>query len=268
LKHRGAAEKVGISRAAAANWTRGYKVYRHGQVVGFVPPLERLEVREVSARFLSQDERVEIADVRHAGLSVRAIATRIGRAPSTVSRELHRNANTGRRGGYRPFDAHRRACARRARVRGLRIDTNPELGRVISELLEQRWSPGQISRHLRARFEHDPDMRLSHESIYRAVYRPGSPLMRLTPRAPHRRSPLRAGRDHRRAQQQPGRRRPRFEQPMLTVHERPFKPEDRSQAGHWEGDLIVGKNQTQRSGLSSRQSPTPAPALPGQRHAR
>ena len=240
---RGAAREVGISRAAAANWTRGYKVYRHGQVVRFVPPLDRLQVREVSARFLSQDERVEIADLHHAGLSIRAIAARVGRAPSTVSRELRRNATTGRRGGYRPFDAHRRACARRARVRGRRVDTNPELGRVVSELLEQRWSPEQISRHLRTRFEHDPDMRLCHESIYRAVYRPGSPLMRPTPLAPHRRSPLRTGRDHRRAQQHPGRRRPRFEQPMLTFHDRPFKPDDRSQAGHWEGDLIVGKNQ-------------------------
>jgi IS30 family transposase len=142
---RGAAREVAISRSAAANWARGYKVYRDGQVVGFVPPLDRLVVREVSARFLSQDERVEIADLHHAGLSIRAIAAKIGRAPSTVSRELRRNATTGRRGGYRPFDAHRRACARRARVRRLRIDTNAELGRVVSELLEQRWSPEQIS---------------------------------------------------------------------------------------------------------------------------
>jgi IS30 family transposase len=240
---RGAAREVGVSRAAAANWTRGYKVYRHGQVVGFVPPLDRLEVREISARFLSQDERVEIADLHHAGLSVRAIAARIGRAPSTVSRELRRNASAGRRGGYRPFDAHRRACARRARNRGLRVDMNPELGLVVSELLAQRWSPEQISRYLRRRFQHDPDMTLCHESIYRAVYRPGSGFMRPTPLAPQRRSPLRTGREHRRAQQHAGRRRARFEQPMRTVHERPFKPEDRSQAGHWEGDLIVGKNQ-------------------------
>jgi IS30 family transposase len=239
----GAAREVGISRAAAANWTRGYKVYRRGEVVGFVPTLDRLEVREISARFLSQDERVEIADLHRAGVSIRKIALRLGRAPSTVSRELRRNATVGRGGGYRPFDAHRRACARRARQRDFRVDTNVELGRLVSELLAQRWSPEQISRHLRARFGHDPHMRLCHESIYRAVYRPGSPLMRPTPLAPHRRSPLRTGRDHRRAQQQPGRRRPRFEQPMLTVHDRPFKPEDRSQAGHWEGDLIVGKNQ-------------------------
>jgi IS30 family transposase len=240
---RAAGREVGISRAAAANWTRGYKVYRDGQVVGFVPPLDRLEVREISALFLSQDERVEIADLRQSGMSIRAIATQLGRAPSTISRELLRNASTSRGGGYRPFDAHRRAAARRARVRGLRVDTNPELGQVVFELLSQRWIPEQISRHLRTRFQHAPEMRLCHESIYRAVYRPGSWLMRPTPLAPQRRSPLRTGREHRRAQQHPGRRRARFEQPMLTVHQRPFKPEDRSEAGHWEGDLIIGKNQ-------------------------
>jgi transposase, IS30 family len=240
---RAAAREVGISRAAAANWTRGYKVYRHGQVVGFVPPLDRLEVRQISARFLSQDERIEIADLHRTGMSIRMIAARIGRAPSTVSRELRRNANSGRSRDYRPFDAHRRAAARRARCRQLRVDTNTELGRVVSELLAHRWSPEQISRHLRKRFGDIPEMRLCHESIYRAIYRPGSWLMRPAPLAPERRSPLRTGREHRRAQQQPGRRRARFEQPMLTVHQRPFTPEDRSEAGHWEGDLIIGKNQ-------------------------
>ena len=67
--------------------------------------------------------------------------------------------------------------------------------------------------------------------------------MRPSPLAPHHRSPLRTGRDHRRAHQHAHRRRPRFEQPMLTIRQRPFQPEDRSQAGHWEGDLIIGKDQ-------------------------
>ena len=214
-----------------------------GRSCGSSPPLDRLEVRQISPRFLSQDERIEIADLHHAGMSMRAIAARLGRAPSTISRELRRNAHPGRRGGYGPFDAHRRAAQRRARLRGLRVDANPELGRVVSELLLQRWSPEQISRHLRLRFVDAPEMRLCHESIYRAVYRPGSWLMRPTPLAPGRRSPLRTGRDHRRAHQHPSRRRPRFEQPMLTVHQRPFIAADRSEAGHWEGDLIIGKNQ-------------------------
>src|SRR5215218_4704010 len=62
-----AAREVGVSRTTANNWSRGYKRYRHGQVVGFVPALERLAVRRISSRFVSQEERIEIADLRHAG---------------------------------------------------------------------------------------------------------------------------------------------------------------------------------------------------------
>jgi transposase, IS30 family len=102
-----AAREVGVSRTTGNNWSRGYKTYRRGQVVGFVPALERLAVRQISRRLLSQDERIEIADLRHACLSIRQIAHRLGRTPSAVSRELRRNA-TGNR-GYRPFDAHPRA---------------------------------------------------------------------------------------------------------------------------------------------------------------
>ena len=65
-----AAREVGVSRTTGNNWSRGYKTYRHGQVVGFVSALERLAVRHISPRFLSQDERIEIADLRHAGLSI------------------------------------------------------------------------------------------------------------------------------------------------------------------------------------------------------
>ena len=243
---RAAAREVGVSRTTGNSWTRGYKTYRRGEVVGFVPPLERLAVRQISPRFLSQDERIEIADLRHAGWSIRQIADRLGRAPSTISRELRRNT-TGSR-GYRPFEAHRHATARRARRHRRRIETNLELRQLIHELLLQRWSPQQISRQLRLRFPDESAMWLCHESIYQAVYQPGSALLRPSKLAPHRRSPLRTGRDHRRAHQRVERRRPRFEQPMLTIHQRPFPPEDRSEAGHWEGDLIVGKNQHSANG--------------------
>ncbi|MEV6096221.1 IS30 family transposase [Nocardia sp. NPDC051981] len=212
-------------------------------------------MRRIDARYLSQDERIEIADLRQAGLSIRAIATRLGRSPSTVSRELRRNAFRGK--AYRPFEAHRRAVARRARRHRRRLEMHPELHRLVAKLLAQRWSPQQISRHLRGRFPGDPQMWLCHETIYQAVYQPGSSLLRPSPLAAHRRSPLRTGRDHRRAHQRPQRRRPRFEQPMLTIHDRPFPPEDRSQAGHWEGDLIIGKDQGSAIGtLVERQTRT------------
>lgn len=92
---RAAAREVGVSRSAATNWTRGYMTYRNGVGVGFVPPLDRLAVRQISSRYLSEEERIEIADLRRSGLSMRAIADRLGRAPSTISRELRRNASAG-----------------------------------------------------------------------------------------------------------------------------------------------------------------------------
>ncbi len=248
-----AAREVGVSRTAGRNWANGYRIYRAGQVVAFVAALDRLEVREISPRFLSEDERIELADLNRAGVSVREIARRLGRAPSTISRELRRNASLAK--GYRPFDAHRRATARRARHHRRRVEANVELRRVIGELLSQRWSPQQISRHLRQRFPDEPEMWLCHESIYQALYQPGSPLMRPSPLAPQHRSPLRTHRDHRRAQQRTDRRRPRFEQPMRSIHERPFPPDDRTEAGHWEGDLIIGKDQQSAIGtLVERQT--------------
>ncbi len=137
-----AAREVGASRSAGNNWARGYKVYRNGRVVGFVSPLDRLAVREVSSRYLSQDERIEIADLRQSGLSIRMIAARIGRAPSTVSRELRRDCVLG--GRYRPYGAHREAVVKRARDHKRRVERNPELADVIAELLSQRWSPEPV----------------------------------------------------------------------------------------------------------------------------
>ena len=90
-------------------------------------------MRQISPRNLSQDERIEIADLRRAGLSMRAIADKLGRAPSTISREPARNATPAGR-GYQPFDAHRRATARRARHHRRRVDTNDQLGVLVAEL--------------------------------------------------------------------------------------------------------------------------------------
>lgn len=88
-------------------------------------------------------------------------------------------------------------------------------------------------------------MQVCHETIYLAVYQPGSLLAQPTRvSSVHHPSPLRTGRDHCRAQRRAGQRRVRFGHPMLSVHERSFPPDDRSQAGHWEGDLIVGRGHT------------------------
>jgi IS30 family transposase len=236
---RAAARGVGVSPAAVQNWASGYTIYHDGKAVKTVAPLDRLAVREISPRYLSEDERIQIADLHRDGVSVTKIAEQLNRAPSTIYRELKRNASSS--GAYRPHEAHKQAVDRRARHHRRRIDAHPELFDAIAELLTQRWSPEQISRHLRVRYVDNPAMQLCHESIYQALYQPGSLLMRPSRLAPHRRSPLRTARDHRRAHVAQNRRRPRFEQPMLTIHDRPASADDRREAGHWEGDLVIGK---------------------------
>src|SRR3954466_7131328 len=119
-----ARREVGVSRTTGANWSRGYKVYRRGEVVGAVAPLDHLEVRAVSPRYLSEDERLVIADLHRAGRGVREIAAEIGRAPSTVARELRRNQHDD--GSYRPSEAHRAAVRRRGKPRLRRLDANQE----------------------------------------------------------------------------------------------------------------------------------------------
>lgn len=237
---RAAAREVGVSRSSGTNWSRGHKTnpqQRHSRVPGAAGSLGG---RQISSRYLSQDQRIEIADLRQSGLSLRAIASQLKRAPSTISREMRRNVVAGR--GYRPFDAHRRASVRRARHCWLRVDINDPLGAVVAELLLRRWRPRQISRHLRLRFVDHPSMWLCHESIYHAVYQPNSRLLCRSRLAPHRRSPLRTGREHRQAHQHQQRQRPRFQQPMLGIHDLPFPVDDRSGAGHLEGDLSTGNN--------------------------
>lgn len=256
---RGAAREVGVSRTSANSWMHGAKIYRNGEVVGFKKPLERLAVREVSSRYLSQEERLLIADLHLAGHTQLAIARQLGRSPSTICRELQRNssAGEGHRLEYQPYRAQRLAVARRTRVHPRRLETNAFLGDLVAEKLQRRWSPAQISDWLHATFPDRPEMWLCHESIYQAIYEPNSRWQRPTPLAPFRATPLRTGRTARRAQVRIHRRRPRFEQPMLSIHERGFDPLDRSQPGNWEGDLIIGRGVTSAIGtLVERQTRT------------
>jgi transposase, IS30 family len=222
-----ARREVGVSRATSHNWRRGHKVRLKDGTVRFVAPLDPLTTKEISPRFLSEAERVEIADRRRAGETMQTIADAIGRSISTVSRELGRNS--GPDGTYRPFEAHRAAALRRQRPRPTKLATDPELCAVVKDRLAQRWSPAQISRFLRREFPDRPGWHLVAETIYQELYRPTSLLVRCPEP-----SPLRTGRDHRRAHVRFTRRRRRFGEPMLSVHQRPFRPEDRSQPGHWE----------------------------------
>ena len=192
-----------------------------------VPPLSPLMHRELSPRFLSEAERIQIADLASQGLGPTAIGLELGRAASTVSRELRRNRHPS--GQYRPFHAQAQAAVRRRRPKSTKLSGNPSLERYVREKLQVRWSPQQISRALRVDHPDEPSMRLSHESIYLAIDRPGGGLLRK-PTA----SPLRTRRDHRRAHTRAVHSRRRFAQPMLCIHERGFDPQDRSEPGHWE----------------------------------
>jgi IS30 family transposase len=119
----------------------------------------------IDPKFLSEDERVQIADLDLAGVCVRAIARELGRAPSTISRELRRNSDT-RGGHYRPHAAQRRAWQRRARPKVSKLAAQPTLRERVQHYLGAlRWSPEQISARLRRDRPDDPTMNVSHETI-------------------------------------------------------------------------------------------------------
>lgn len=205
---RRACTKLGISRSSGNRWKNGWLVRQKDGTVKFVPPLEPLAARTISPRFLSEAERIQIADLASRGLGTTAIGQALGRAPSTISRELRRNLHAS--GQYRPFHAHSAAATRRRRSRPLKLSTDAALRAFVLARLQERWSPQQIARSLKLAHPTDPSARVATETIYQAIYRPDSGTIRKP--AP---SPLRTGRDHRRGQSRQVRTRRGFAQPML-----------------------------------------------------
>lgn len=191
---RAACVEVGVSRSAGQRWKNGARVRRSDGTVLVLPPLESLAVRQISPRFLSEDERVKIADLASRGLGPTAIGRELGRSPSTISRELRRNLH--QTGQYRPFHAHSAAAVRRRRERPPKIMEKTALFEFVVAKLKLRWSPQQISRALRREFSRDPSMWLATESIYQALYRHQTGLLRRV-KTVDSVSPLRTARDHR-----------------------------------------------------------------------
>ena len=165
---------VGINPRTGKRWRHGRTITaRDGRKLHYSPVVTRGAVvgREISDRYLSERERVQIADLRAAGAGVRAIAERTGRSPSTISRELRRNRDPDS-GQYRPFTAHKLAVQRRARPRPGKIAADPVLRQFVADRLEKRWSPQQVSRALPGQFPGERARHVVHETIYQAVYRP------------------------------------------------------------------------------------------------
>jgi len=182
-----------------------------------------------------------------AGHSIRAIADALGRSPSTVSREVNANGGPTR---YRAARADRQAWARATRPKACKLAENPALRAIVEDKLQRRWSPQQIAGWLKVTYPKDPQMQVSHESIYRTLYVQSRGALRRELTAY-----LRTGRVIRRPK---GVRLPdgRGGRPnTLHISERPAEAEDRAVPGHWEGDLIKGeKNRSEVGVLLERQS--------------
>ncbi|MGI8530062.1 MAG: IS30 family transposase [Geodermatophilaceae bacterium] len=203
--------------------------------------------RDLLGRCLSFAEREQIAMSRAAGESVRAIATRLGRSPSTISRELRRNLESG--GCYRASTAHAMAYHRASRPKAAKLATNMALRAVVEQDLEKKYSPEQITGRLRLQFPDDPEMRVSPETIYQSLYVQSRGALRRDLAVC-----LRTGRALRRPSRKVGQRKNRIPN-MINIAERPAEVEDRAVPGNWEGDLIIGKqNQTAIGTLVERQT--------------
>ncbi|TPG06944.1 IS30 family transposase [Curtobacterium flaccumfaciens] len=187
-----------------------------------------------SDRYLSQDERLQIADLRLNGAGVRAIAKALGRAPSTISRELSRNAAAN--GNYRPYSAEKQCRVRARRPKPRKLD-RVELALQVELRLVRNWSPEQIRDDLARTFPNRPEMHVSHETIYQSLFVQGRGHLRADL---HKH--LRTGRALRRHRGEPRRASWSKIRDMVLISERPAEADDRAIPGHWEGDLIVGIN--------------------------
>ena len=185
-----------------------------------------------AARFVSREERYEIARLRDAGQGVRAIARAVGRDPGTISRELRRNVNAGT-GRYEPERAHRLARERQRRPKPRKLVSNARLREWVQARLDVQDSPKQIAGRLPVDFPDDPAMRVCHEAIYQAIYLRSVGQLRR-----EMRSHLRTGRLTRKPRASRTSR-SRIVDPV-SIHQRPAEVEQRLVPGHWEGDLIMG----------------------------
>jgi transposase, IS30 family len=182
--------------------------------------------RDLKGRCLSFAEREEIGLAHAAGNSMRAIAAQLGRSPSTVSRELARNRESG--GGYRASSAHAMAYHRASRPKPAKLAVNLALRDKVEQDLQKKYSPEQITGRLRVEFPDDPEMWVSPETIYQSIYVQSRGALRRDLAVC-----LRTGRAIRRPSRKVGQRKNRIPN-MINIAERPPEIEDRAVPGNWE----------------------------------
>jgi IS30 family transposase len=188
---------------------------------------------EYDERYLTRDERYEIARLNDLGYSQRTIARRLRRSPSTVNRELRRNRHEPT-GEYLPEHAHTKAWRRQRRPKASKIASAPALRHQVQQMLGKRFSPEQISGRLEVLFPHDESMRISPEAIYQSLYvYPRGELTREL------KACLRSKRTQRRPRGQRTNKHNRIPD-LVSIHDRPDEVEGRLIPGHHEGDLIKG----------------------------
>src|SRR3990170_5009982 len=255
-----AAAAAGVSQAVGGGWSRAG---------GGMPSIS---LAPLSGRYLSFAEREEIAILHAQHVGVREIARRVGRAPSTISRELCRNASTRSHAVvYRATTAQWHAERRASRPKVCKLAANDALREYVQDRLAgaiarpngelvpgpevrwigrrhgrrqdrrwaKSWSPEQITNRLRIDFPHDEAMRISHEAIYQALYVQGRGALKRELVAC-----LRTGRALRVPRARARQRRDGFITPEVMISARPAEVEDRVVPGHWEGDLIIGPNRS------------------------
>jgi IS30 family transposase len=204
---------------------------------GMRPPTRRR-----STRSLTLTEREEISRGIAAGRSLRSIALRLGRAPSTVSRELRRN---GGRHGYRASRADEAAWDRARRPKICKLARHRALARLVAARLKLQWSPEEIAGWLRRTYADDEKRQVSHETIYKTLFIQARGALkkellahlRLTKSMRHPRGHTQKNRQIKEA---------------VSIRERPAEAEDRAVPGHWEGDLLIGSNNSQIATLVER----------------
>jgi len=201
--------------------------------------------RRRSRRVLSLAEREEISRGVVAGHSLRMIASSLGRAPSTVSREINRN---GGRRQYRANQADQAAWERAHRAKTCKLKENPELAGIVTEKLQLQWAPRQIAGWLKVTYPDDENYQVSHETIYKSLFIQARGALKKELIKHLRRSRgMRRSRHHTQKTKDHGR-----ITNAVSIRERPAEAEDRALPGHWEGDLIMGSNNSQIATLVER----------------